>query len=220
MLLLQKVSLLAQAQNSCQLYCKETPRSLEQQLQEHRLHQKRLFLQKQPQLQAYFNQMQIAESSYPMQGQQLPLSHQDTQQTQFTLSQPLSPVMEPASDEMQYDPFLSQYHKLQSQQMQSLAQPSQPQVAPHVHMQQPPLPYPYQTCELPGMPSHEPEYPNQCQYSMDPSQQGGILLHENQGSAVGHDPQSTYETLALPELFDCEMMETVDSQHSGYVLVN
>lgn len=35
-LLFQKPSLLSKAQNTCQLYCKEPPRSLEQQLQEHR----------------------------------------------------------------------------------------------------------------------------------------------------------------------------------------
>ncbi|KAM8926939.1 serine/threonine-protein kinase SIK2 isoform 2-T2 [Pelodytes ibericus] len=216
---LQKVSLLAKAQNSCQLYCKETPRSLEQQLQEHRLHQKRLFLQKQPQLQAYFNQMQIAESTYPMQGQQLPMSHQETvQQTQFSL--PLSPVMEPASDEMQYDPFLSQYHKLHSQQMQHLAQPSQPQAAAQMHIQQPSLQYAYHSCDLPAVPLHEPEYPSQCQYSMSAPQHGGVVLHENQSNPMAHDPQATYETLTINEPFDCEMMETVDSQHSGYVLVN
>ncbi|XP_053307365.1 serine/threonine-protein kinase SIK2 [Spea bombifrons] len=215
---LQKVSLLAKAQNSCQLYCKETPRSLEQQLQEHRLHQKRMFLQKQPQLQAYFNQLHIAESSYPMQGPQLPMSHQESvQQTQFSLSQPLSPVIEPASDEMQYDPFLSQYHKLHSQQMQHLAQPSLPQAAAPMQVQQPSLQYPYQTGELPGVLSHETEYTSQCQYSMNPTHHGGIAMHENQGA---NDPQAPYETLTLNEPFDCEMMETVDSQHSGYVLVN
>ncbi|XP_053546085.1 serine/threonine-protein kinase SIK2 [Bombina bombina] len=213
---LQKVNLLAKAQNSSQLYCKEMPRSLEQQLQEHRLHQKRLFLQKQPQLQVYFNQMQIAENPYPMQGQQLPLSHQEAvQQTQFSLSQPLSPVMEPASDEMQYDPFLSQYHKLHSQQLQNLVQSGQPQVAAQMHIQQhPPLQYGYQTCDLPGAPSTEPEYTSQCQYSMNSAQPGSVVLQQSQ------EPQSAYETLALPESFDCEMMETVDSQHSGYVLVN
>ncbi|XP_075695874.1 serine/threonine-protein kinase SIK2 isoform X2 [Rhinoderma darwinii] len=217
----QKGSLLAKAQNSCPLYCKETPRSLEQQLQEHRLLQKRLFLQKQPQLQAYFNQMQIAENTYPMQGQQLPLSHQDSvQQNQFSLSQPLSPVLEPASDEMQYDPFLSQYHKLHSQQMQHMVQPNQPQVLAQVHVQQPALQYAYQTCELPEMPTHESEYTNQCQYSIDSTQQGGVALHEIQGSPMGHDPQTSYKTLNLNEPYDCEMMETVDSQHSGYVLVN
>uniref|UniRef100_A0A8C5MRZ3 non-specific serine/threonine protein kinase n=1 Tax=Leptobrachium leishanense TaxID=445787 RepID=A0A8C5MRZ3_9ANUR len=218
---LQKVSLLAKAQNSCQLYCKETPRSLEQQLQEHRLYQKRLFLQKQPQLQAYFNQMQIAETTYPMQGQPLSMPHQETvQQTQFSLSQPLSPVMEPASDEMQYDPFLSQYHKLQSQQMLHMAQPSQAQVASQMHGQQPPSLQYYQTCELQDVPPHKLEYTSQCQYTMNPTQHAGITMHNNQGNPMAHDPQSAYETLNISEPFDCEMMETVDSQHSGYVLVN
>lgn len=218
---LQKGSLLVSAQNSCPLYCKETPRSLEQQLQEHRLLQKRLFLQKQPQLQAYFNQMQIAENTYPLQGQQLPLSHPESvPQNQFSLSQPLSPVLEPASDEMQYDPFLSQYHKLHSQQMQHMVQPSQAQVLTQVHVQQPPLQYAYQTCELPGVPTHESEYTNPCHYSIDTSQQSAVVLHETQGSPTGHDPQTSYKTLNLNEPYDCEMMETVDSQHSGYVLVN
>ncbi|XP_073458523.1 serine/threonine-protein kinase SIK2 [Aquarana catesbeiana] len=218
---LQKGNLLVKTQNSCQLYCKETPRSLEQQLQEHRLHQKRMFLQKQPQLQAYFNQMQIAENTYPMQGQQLPLSHQETtQQNQFSFSQPLSPVLEPASDEIQYDPFLSQYHKLHSQQMQHIIQPSQQQVITQIHIQQPILQYGYQTCELPPVSRQEPEYTNQCQYSITSAQQGNMALDENQGSPTGHDPQSSYETLTLNEPFDCEMMETVDSQHGGYVLVN
>lgn len=36
LLSLQKPTLLSKAQNTCQLYCKELPRSLEQQLQEHR----------------------------------------------------------------------------------------------------------------------------------------------------------------------------------------
>lgn len=36
LLFLQKTTLLSKAQNTCQLYCKELPRSLEQQLQEHR----------------------------------------------------------------------------------------------------------------------------------------------------------------------------------------
>ncbi|KAG8434488.1 hypothetical protein GDO86_012749 [Hymenochirus boettgeri] len=217
---LQKANLLAKAQNSCQMYCKETPRSLEQQLQEHRLHQKRLFLQNQPQLQAYFKQMQIAETTYPMQTQQLPLTHQDTvQQTQYSMSQPLSPVLEPASDEMQYDPFLSQYHKLHSQQMQNLVQPNQPHVSVQIPVQQSSIPYNYQTCDVPVVTTHEPEYPNQCQYSMNITQQS-VMTHENQGNTSGHNPQTSYETLVLNEPFDCEMMETVDSQHNGYVLVN
>uniref|UniRef100_H3BHP3 non-specific serine/threonine protein kinase n=1 Tax=Latimeria chalumnae TaxID=7897 RepID=H3BHP3_LATCH len=219
---LQKASMLAKAQNSCQLYCKETPRSLEQQLQEHRLHQKRLFLQKQSQLQAYFNQMQIAEGSYPRLSQQMSLPQQEQQQ--FSIAQPLSPVMEPSTEQMQYDPFLSQYHKLQLQShqiQQSLQQPNQPQIQPQIQVpQQQSLQYAYQTCELPVGTSSEPEY--QCQYSMDATQKDCIGLSGSPSSPPS-ELHSAYNNLNLPELpalFDCEMMEAVDSQHGGYVLVN
>ncbi|XP_065553119.1 serine/threonine-protein kinase SIK2 isoform X2 [Lathamus discolor] len=225
----QKPALLSKAQNTCQLYCKELPRSLEQQLQEHRLHQKRLFLQKQSQLQAYFNQMQIAESSYPR-SSQLPLSCQEEQQqqqqsTQFSLQQPLSPVMEPSSEQMQYDPFLSQYQKVQLDPLPSSPITSSSRLSSPVQVQQPPqsLPYSYQTCELPVVTSSEPDYPDQCQYSMDPAQQSSVALPDSQSSSASHESQSNYDALALselPGLFDCEMMETVDPQHSGYVLVN
>ncbi|XP_043356935.1 serine/threonine-protein kinase SIK2 isoform X2 [Dermochelys coriacea] len=223
----QKPSLLSKAQNTCQLYCKELPRSLEQQLQEHRLHQKRLFLQKQSQLQAYFNQMQIAESSYPR-SSQLPLPGQEEQQQpppQFSLAQPLSPVMEPSSEQMQYDPFLSQYHKLQLESLPPSQIHSSPRLQIHVQQQPPPPPlqYSYQTCELPVVASSEPDYPNQSQYSMNPAQQSNVASSDNQRSSASLESQSNYEVLALselPGLFDCEMMETVDPQHSGYVLVN
>ncbi|XP_029877666.1 serine/threonine-protein kinase SIK2 isoform X1 [Aquila chrysaetos chrysaetos] len=227
---LQKTTLLSKAQNTCQLYCKELPRSLEQQLQEHRLHQKRLFLQKQSQLQAYFNQMQIAESSYPR-SSQLPLSCQEEQQqqqqqsTQFSLQQPLSPVMEPSSEQMQYDPFLSQYQKVQLDPLPPSQITSSSRLSPPVQVQQPPqsLQYSYQTCELPVVTSSEPDYPDQCQYSMDPVQQSSVALPDSQSSSASHESQSNYDALSLselPGLFDCEMMETVDPQHSGYVLVN
>ncbi|XP_029877667.1 serine/threonine-protein kinase SIK2 isoform X2 [Aquila chrysaetos chrysaetos] len=226
----QKTTLLSKAQNTCQLYCKELPRSLEQQLQEHRLHQKRLFLQKQSQLQAYFNQMQIAESSYPR-SSQLPLSCQEEQQqqqqqsTQFSLQQPLSPVMEPSSEQMQYDPFLSQYQKVQLDPLPPSQITSSSRLSPPVQVQQPPqsLQYSYQTCELPVVTSSEPDYPDQCQYSMDPVQQSSVALPDSQSSSASHESQSNYDALSLselPGLFDCEMMETVDPQHSGYVLVN
>ncbi|XP_072740558.1 serine/threonine-protein kinase SIK2 isoform X1 [Ciconia boyciana] len=228
----QKPTLLSKAQNTCQLYCKELPRSLEQQLQEHRLHQKRLFLQKQSQLQAYFNQMQIAESSYPR-SSQLPLSCQEEQQqqqqqqqsTQFSLQQPLSPVMEPSSEQMQYDPFLSQYQKVQLDPLPPSQITSSSRLSSPVQVQQPPqsLQYSYQTCELPVVTSSEPDYPDQCQYSMDPAQQSSVALPDSQSSSASHESQSNYDALTLselPGLFDCEMMETVDPQHSGYVLVN
>ncbi|NXX48589.1 SIK2 kinase, partial [Tricholaema leucomelas] len=226
---LQKSPLLSKAQNTCQLYCKELPRSLEQQLQEHRLHQKRLFLQKQSQLQAYFNQMQIAESSYPR-SSQLPLSCQEEQQqqqqqqsTQFSLQQPLSPVLEPSSEQMQYDPFLSQYQKVQLDPLPPSPIASSSRLSAPVQVQQPPQSYPYQTCELPVVTSPEPDYPEQCQYSMDPAQQSSVALPDSQSSSAAPEAQSNYDALTLselPGLFDCEMMETVDPQHSGYVLVN
>ncbi|XP_035749836.1 serine/threonine-protein kinase SIK2 isoform X2 [Egretta garzetta] len=225
----QKPTLLSKAQNTCQLYCKELPRSLEQQLQEHRLHQKRLFLQKQSQLQAYFNQMQIAESSYPR-SSQLPLACQEEQQQQqqstpFSLQQPLSPVMEPSSEQMQYDPFLSQYQKVQLDPLPPSQITSSSRLSSPVQVQQPPqsLQYSYQTCELPVVTSSEPDYPDQCQYSMDPAQQSSVALPDSQSSSASHESQSNYDALTLselPGLFDCEMMETVDPQHSGYVLVN
>ncbi|XP_074072753.1 serine/threonine-protein kinase SIK2 isoform X2 [Macrotis lagotis] len=236
---LQKPSLLSKAQNTCQLYCKDPPRSLEQQLQEHRLHQKRLFLQKQSQLQAYFNQMQIAENSYPRPNQQLPLPHQEqlssppqTSQTpQFSLASSLSPVLEPSSEQMQYDPFLSQYRKLQLQSLPPSQVPSSPpplpsqlqQPPPQPPAAPPPLPFSYQTRELSGAAPPEPDYPPPCQYSMDPAQQSNVASPDCPRSSGPRGEASSYDPLALselPGLFDCEMMEAVDPQPSGYVLVN
>ncbi|XP_036113508.1 serine/threonine-protein kinase SIK2 [Molossus molossus] len=216
---LQKPSLLSKAQNTCQLYCKEPPRSLEQQLQEHRLQQKRLFLQKQSQLQAYFNQMQIAENSYPQPSQQLPLPHQEAPPPpQYSLPQPLSPVL--ASEHMQCSPFLGQYREMPLRPLPSsparahLPPPPQAGAAPA------PLQF-YQTCELPGTASPEPDYPTPCQYPLDGAEQGGGADCPRSSGLQG-DP-SSYDPLALPEfpgLFDCEMLEAVDPQHSGCVLVN
>uniref|UniRef100_G3WNI4 non-specific serine/threonine protein kinase n=1 Tax=Sarcophilus harrisii TaxID=9305 RepID=G3WNI4_SARHA len=237
---LQKPSLLSKAQNTCQLYCKDPPRSLEQQLQEHRLHQKRLFLQKQSQLQAYFNQMQIAENSYPRPNQQLPLPHQEQlsspppqppQPPQFSLAQSLSPVLEPSSEQMQYDPFLSQYRKLQLQPLPSSQVPNSPpplssplqQQPPQPPAAPPPLAFSYQTRELSGAAPPEPDYPTPCQYSMDPAQQSNVAPPDSPRSSGPREPPSSYDPLALselPGLFDCEMMEAVDPQPSGYVLVN
>lgn len=174
--------------------------------------------------------MQIAESSYPR-SSQLPLSCQEEQQqqqqqsTQFSLQQPLSPVMEPSSEQMQYDPFLSQYQKVQLDPLPPSQITSSSRLSSPVQVQQPPqsLPYSYQTCELPVVTSSEPDYPDQCQYSMDPAQQSSVALPDSQSSSASHESQSNYDALTLselPGLFDCEMMETVDPQHSGYVLVN
>ncbi|XP_044894204.1 serine/threonine-protein kinase SIK2 isoform X2 [Felis catus] len=240
---LQKPSLLSKAQNTCQLYCKEAPRSLEQQLQEHRLHQKRLFLQKQSQLQAYFNQMQIAESPFPPP----PLPRQEASAQApppppFGLAQPLSPVLEPAPEQMQYSPFLGhQYEDLRLQPLPSSPGPRAPALPVHLQQQQQqppppppppppqagaapaPLRFPYQTCELPGAASPEPDYPPPCQYPMDGAAQSGLAAQDCPRSSGLQEAASSYDPLALaefPGLFDCEMLEAVDPQHGGYVLVN
>nr|XP_023682015.1 serine/threonine-protein kinase SIK2-like isoform X2 [Paramormyrops kingsleyae] len=97
---LQKASIMANSPSSCQMFCKEAPRSLEQQLQEHRLQQKRLHLQKQSQLQGYFTQMQIGEGSYT------PCSTVGPQE----LPPPaLCPLLEPGVKPMTYDPYTGQY---------------------------------------------------------------------------------------------------------------
>ncbi|XP_055477728.1 serine/threonine-protein kinase SIK2 isoform X4 [Psammomys obesus] len=243
---LQKPSLLPKAQNTCPIYCKEPPRSLEQQLQEHRLQQKRLFLQKQSQLQAYFNQMQIAESSYPRPSQQLALPHQETpppspQPPPFSLTQALSPVLEPSSEQMQFSPFLSQYPEMHLQPLSATSSPRAPPSLPsqlqQQQQQQPPPPPPppppqqpgaapaslqfsYQTCELPSTTSSAPDYPTPCHYPVDGAQQSNLTGADCARSSGLPETPSSYDPLALselPGLFDCEMLEAVDPQHNGAV---
>lgn len=168
--------------------------------------------------------MQIAENSYPQPSQQLPLPHQEAPPPPYSLPQPLSPVLA-ASEQLQYGPFLGQY--------QGPLRPLPSAPGPQAHLQRPPPPPPqagaapaplqfsYQTCELPGTASPEPDYPPPCQYPMGGAEQGGGADCPR-SSGPQEDP-SSYEPLALPEfpgLFDCEMLEAVDPQHSGYVLVN
>ncbi|XP_029336913.1 serine/threonine-protein kinase SIK2 isoform X3 [Mus caroli] len=239
---LQKPNLLPKAQNPCPVYCKEPPRSLEQQLQEHRLQQKRLFLQKQSQLQAYFNQMQIAESSYPGPSQQLALPHQETPLTSqqppaFSLTQALSPVLEPSSEQMQFSSFLSQYPEMQLQPLPSTPGPRAPPPLPSQlqQQQQPPPPPPppppqqpgaapaslqfsYQTCELPSTTSSVANYPASCHCPADGAQQSSLAGPDCPRSSGLQDTASSYDPLALselPGLFDCEMVEAVDPQHNG-----
>lgn len=215
-------TLLTKAQNSCPMYCKES-RSLEQQLQERRLELKRMFLQKQSQLQAYFNQMQIAEGSYPHQTQQMPAAHPEAQQQQFSIPRPLSPMLEP-QNQMQCDPFLSQHYNLQLslQQVGPVQQTAQPPLQPLDQHQQL-LQFPYQPCDVVGPTAPELGYPEQCPYTLNQTQHLALPLNESQANKVAADLPETYKNMTLPELpalFDCEMMETVDSQHGGYVLVN
>uniref|UniRef100_A0A672HEA0 non-specific serine/threonine protein kinase n=1 Tax=Salarias fasciatus TaxID=181472 RepID=A0A672HEA0_SALFA len=217
---LQKANVLANSPASCQLFCKETPRSLEQQLQEHRLNQKRMYLQQSQGLglQAYFNQMQIAEGSYPTgnpaldpsapqsppQGPPLPAGHQpQPQQPGSPQASPpfghgLSPLMEP-SEGLVYDPYMSHHHYAQHL-------PAGPHLHHQLHHPQPheasaaSLGYSYPAgCDQQVLGPPAEQY----DFSLDPAS----LPHAAAGDAL------------QGSLLDSEMMETVDSQH-GFVLVN
>ncbi|KAI4880394.1 hypothetical protein NFI96_018696 [Prochilodus magdalenae] len=202
---------------SCQMFCKETPRSLEQQLAEHRLQQKRLYLQKQSQMQAYFNQMHIVEGPYapctPMssqdsatspqvQGSMPPVHQQQSPQASPPYTQhpqTFSPLMEP---------YLGHYPPLQPTALPSGLQGQ-------LQGQQPDaLSYGYAVHE-PGAqcPLGDVLYQEQYSHPLDPGQP------PPPGLAPGA-PASGYEGLAIGDPFlDSEMMETVDSQ-TGFVLVN
>ena len=159
--------------------------------------------------------MQIAESSYPQ-----PLPHQETpppsqQPPPFSLTQPLSPVLEPASEQMQYSPFLSQYREMGLQPLSAspgprAAPPPPPPPPPHSGAARAPLPFSYQTCELPGAASAEPDRPAPCQYSLDGAQQSGMAAPGCPRSSGLQEAPSSYDPLALsefPGLSDCEMLE-------------
>uniref|UniRef100_A0A1A7WGF8 non-specific serine/threonine protein kinase n=1 Tax=Iconisemion striatum TaxID=60296 RepID=A0A1A7WGF8_9TELE len=230
-----QTNLLVNSPASCQLYCKETPRSLEQQLQEHRLNQKRMFLQQQSQslgLQTYFNQMQIAESSYPPGSPALDLAASQSspqgasqpppqQQGSPQASPPfsLSPLMEPG--EVVFDPYMSHHHYTQHL-------PHGAHLHHRLHHQQPleassssSLSFSYSTgCEQQPF-GPETLQLDQYEFPMNPA----LLPPPAPGEAVpgvlGGSGQS--DTLGMAglqgSLLDSEMMETVDSQH-GFVLVN
>lgn len=217
----------------------------------HRLNQKRMYLQQQSQgmgLQAYFNQMQIAEGSYPTggpaldpaaspgspQGTPMSAAHQPQPQQQGSpqasppFSQSLGPLMEPGEG-LVYDPYMSHHHYTQHL-----------SPGPHLHHQlQCPQPheasasglgYSYSAgCDLQGLgPSTEALYPEQYELALDPGPlpplTPGEVSRASAGAPIGASAGSgQYEGVALPDLqsslLDSEMMETVDSQH-GFVLVN
>ncbi|XP_076867167.1 serine/threonine-protein kinase SIK2a [Brachyhypopomus gauderio] len=103
---LQRASLLVSGPGSGQMFCKEpSPRTLEQQLQEHRLQQKRLHLQKQSQLQAYLHQMQLPEDQFPPGQERADPQHgTPVPSTAFCRSQPLTPLLEPTAPTISYVP--------------------------------------------------------------------------------------------------------------------
>uniref|UniRef100_A0A8C5G2Z9 non-specific serine/threonine protein kinase n=1 Tax=Gouania willdenowi TaxID=441366 RepID=A0A8C5G2Z9_GOUWI len=206
---LQKANALANSPASCQLYCKETPRSLEQQLQEHRLNQKRMYLQQSQGvgLPVYFNQMQIAEGSYPTGSPTLdptsPLPLQANPPAPPTFSS-LSPLMEPG-EALLYDPYMTHQHYSQHL--------PPPLLHPHLHHPQlhdtsaTSLGFSYHTgCEQQALEPSTEQY----HFALDPAP----LMLPHAGEAVG-------DVLAGSDgsILDSEMMETVDSQH-GFVLVN
>ncbi|XP_075892184.1 serine/threonine-protein kinase SIK2 isoform X1 [Nelusetta ayraudi] len=248
-----QANVLANSPASCQLFCKEAPRSLEQQLQEHRLNQKRMYLQQSQGvgLQAYFNQMQIAEASYPAggatldpaaaahaspQGPNMPTAHQShpsqqQQQQQQQVAAPqaaapysLSPLMEPG-EALPYESYMS-HHQHYTQHM--------PPPGSHLHHHAPPpaapgplwgrggggggagLGFGYPTgCEqqqLLGLPAEQYEFP------LDPAFLGPPLLPPPPPPPLPSREGGAGE-LQGP-LVDSEMMETVDSQQHGFVLVN
>lgn len=212
----------------------------------HRLNQKRMYLQQSQGmgLQTYFNQMQIAEGSYPTgspaldpaasqsspQGPTMSAAHQPQPQQQaspqasppFSHPHSLSPLMEPGEG-LVYDPYMSHHHYTQHMPPGSHLH--------HLHNPQPHdasasgLGFSYPAgCEqqVLGL-SNEALLPEQYEFQLDPAllpppapREAGAVA----GVLCGPGPS---DGLGLPELqsslLDSEMMETVDSQH-GFVLVN
>ncbi|XP_072248560.1 serine/threonine-protein kinase SIK2 [Leuresthes tenuis] len=240
-----QANVLANSPASCQLFCKETPRSLEQQLQEHRLNQKRMYLQQSQGmgLQVYFNQMQIAEGSYPTgspaldpaaaqsspQGSPMSVAHQPQPQQQGSAQSPppfshthsLSPLMEPGEG-LVYDPYMSHHHYTQHM-------PPGAHLHHQLHHQHPHdaaaiglgFSYPA-SCEQQAVGlSTEALLPEQYEFPMDATLLPQPALGEADGRVLASSGPS--DSLGMPELqgslLDSEMMETVDSQH-GFVLVN
>uniref|UniRef100_A0A8B9HJ56 non-specific serine/threonine protein kinase n=1 Tax=Astyanax mexicanus TaxID=7994 RepID=A0A8B9HJ56_ASTMX len=216
---ISKPSMMA-SPSSCQMFCKEIPRSLEQQLAEHRLQQKRLYLQKQSQMQAYFNQMHIVEDPYSgcstmssqdsaaappqVQGSIAPVLQQQSPQASASYPshpQAYNPLMEPYLGHYPHLQPSALHHSLQGQ-----LQGQQPDT----------LSYGYPPQE-PGAPCAVGDsilYQEQYSHPLDPGQP------PPPGAVAGAPPASGYEGLAIADPFlDGEMMETVDSQ-SGFVLVN
>ncbi|XP_061828957.1 serine/threonine-protein kinase SIK2 isoform X1 [Nerophis lumbriciformis] len=231
---LQQTSVLANSPASCQMFCQDSPRSLEQQLQEHRLNQKRMYLQQSQGLglPIYFNQMQIAEGSYPARGPPLDLAaSQNSPQGPPMAAQPqaqqpgsqhaspsyshphsLSPLMEPGEGPI-YDPYMSHHPYVQH-----LPPGPHLQHLHHHHHQQPHEGYRYPIEQQAAGLGPQYEFPSDL----------GLLPASVPGEAGacygGPDgEQGQQEGLVLSQLqsplLDSEMMETVDSQH-GFVLVN
>lgn len=193
-------------------------------------------------LQVYFNQMQIAEGSYPTggpaldpsasqnpQGPPMSAAHQPQPQQQgspqvsppFSHPHSLSPLMEPGEG-LVYDPYMSHHHYAQHM-------PPGSHLHHHLHHEASPsgLGYSYPTgCEQQVLgPSTEALHSDQYEFPLDPCLLPPPAPGEVEAGAVARalGCPGPSENLGLPELqsnlLDSEMMETVDSQH-GFVLVN
>lgn len=212
----------------------------------HRLHQKRMYLQQSQGmgLQTYFNQMQIAEGSYPTgspaldptasqsspQGPSMSAAHQPQPQQQgspqasppFNHPHSLSPLMEPGEG-LLYDPYMGHHHYTQHLPPGS-----------HLHHQLQPheasasgLGFSYPSgCEQQILgPSTEALHPEQYEFTLDPNLLPPPAPGEAEARAMAGVLAGPGQSdgLGLPDLqsslLDSEMMETVDSQH-GFVLVN
>uniref|UniRef100_A0A8C6T8M0 non-specific serine/threonine protein kinase n=1 Tax=Neogobius melanostomus TaxID=47308 RepID=A0A8C6T8M0_9GOBI len=203
-----QANVMANSPASCQLFCKEVPRSLEQQLQEHRLNQKRMYIQQSQGmgLQSYFNQMQIAEGSFSSGGPEQSISSGPPQApSPFSHPHNLSPLMEPSDPGLLYESYLSPHH------YPAHMAPSLHQMTPLQLVEGSPsaLGYSYPPgCEQPPLcPVSVEALTEQYNFPLDP----GLMpppAHEG-------DPGAELQGAVL----DTEMMETVDSQH-GFVLVN
>lgn len=214
----------------------------------HRLNQKRMYLQQSQGmgLQAYFNQMQIAEASYPAggaaldpaaahsspQGPNMPAPHQPQPQQQaspqasppFSHPHSLSPLMEPGEG-LAYESYMSHQHYTQHM-----------PPGTHLHHRHHPQTHEASTgslgfsypagCEqqVLGLPA-EALLPEQYEFPLDPSLLPPPTPREAEvGAAAGVlSSLGQSEGPGIPELqgslVDSEMMETMDSQH-GFVLVN
>lgn len=195
-------------------------------------------------LQAYFNQMQIAEGSYATgspsldpvasqsspQGPSLSAAHQPQPQQQaspqtsppFSHPHSLCPLMEPGEG-LVYDSYMSQHHYTQHVPATSHLH--------HLHNLQPHeasasgLGFSYPAgCEqqILGLPT-EALLPEQYEFPLDPALLPPPAPGEAGAVARALSGPGQSDGLGLPELqsslLDSEMMETVDSQH-GFVLVN
>lgn len=214
----------------------------------HRLNQKRMYLQQSQGmgLQAHFNQMQIAEASYPAgssaldpaasqsspQGPTMSATHQPQAQQQtapqasppFAHPHSLSPLMEPGEG-LVYDSYMSPSHHHHHHHYPQ-------QMPPGSHLQHLHSPQPHEAsagvlgfrypagCEqqLLGLPN-EALLSEQHEFPLDAASPPPPALAESEAGAMGRGLSAHGQSDGLGSLLDCEMMETVDSQH-GFVMVN